>query len=1272
MTNMTCFWHPLLGYHDLEDSNQCETCGRRMDHFRSHPPQEIRFGDRVFAIIGAIDRGFYSATYAATEGRFARQYCLKVIPRQIYEMRDKDFSQECEIHHEIAQGTQHVVDIEDYFDAEVHFGDDEEPLDCHVAVLQYVPGESLRRILERQEPISAQKTAQIAVDLLGLLQELSRKQVFHNDLHAGNVLVRTLPPEQARLGAADPHTLAIAVDFGSVGDASRSTEGPITGDSHHVTTHLMELALRVTPDPATADDTDFRLALALHDIANLLKPDSADQRTPNYDDLIALVFNALYAASSPWAAPSGGLTRFSDSFNAQTMRPWFVPKLLVDPGDRWQEQLKAPGPLVVTGMRGCGKTMLLRALQFHARASATSDGAASRDAVAEALKADGYVGLYVSCNRLLDNLGRPDGPLHEPFTRLFLSYAKEALQALRHLEAVAGKAHLSAASPRPIIDTVNALVTNADLSGMESAVALERRLHVMLRSLESGESTFTLSAHPSTAMPQLAEAVLACTEVWAGSRVLFLLDDVSTRHLREDAIRDLLSRLMFASDVCAFKVTTEAQTLELILMSPGLVERARIGRDLKSFDLASEINLLLKRGNGRNGREFVSQVLQKRARLLSTHPLFSPEEILGDQRLVAIAEQIVNTSDSSPDRKNVYWGLSALAAVCVGDIGDVISIYEMVIDRASPITSVPVAARHQSSAFHDYCSRLLYHLNRREGRLKDFSDGFAAAAHDLLMQSAHSNPRRLRDYASVYVRITSGDPDRQFDLLRELIDAGVFVLNSGPDVPRTKTRDSNPMSQYILTYRKLLGISNHIGLSQRDRFEVSGDKLSEWLENPKRGRDILKSNLASAIADELVPGEREADGDGTTATGSACPGGAGLDGSIEFGGGPAPRAEEVTEPRSPDSRIIVSEARAPRENLDEVLFNTVGTSETDLTEMPGSVGVPSIPMPDVREISPVEVSELDPVALVAGRGFEDRAVESVRSTLSVAAPERVDLVVYPLTGTMTAELDSLLIAADRQVARIPSTEQVSFSSEPETRPTIVDVTGLSKNFIFPAVRSLLIRDRRVIVCHTEALEYYPLDADVESRLTGIDDDYTRLEACKDILTGERGPYEFVPLQVADADDGRRRMLLASSSAKHERLLSLLEMRDPDHLEVLVPPVTTPRSRLARLAGEVAGRDYHSSRLTEVETSDMNSVIETIATSYRNYYSLLNYNVEVGLTGSKLHAVALAAASTRLKFGNVWYVRPHDFDPHRFTRGTGATHYYLLEARDSGASSADGA
>lgn len=1221
MTNLTCFWHPKLGYHDLTLDDGCSECGRTMGHPLDHPPMA---GLANFEIIGSIDRGYYSATYVAKQGVLGQKVCLKVIPRAVYELRGKDFVEECRQHADVASGTQHLVDIRDAFDADLTFEGDSTPLACHIAVLDYVDGRSLRNILQEPASLSATTAAQIATDLLRLLQELENKQVFHNDLHSGNILVQHLPPALERGGAIDSFTQVVAVDLGSVLDSSRSDEEAQKADSHQVTEHLMRLALRVVPDPINAPDVEFRLALALNDIANLLRPDNLAQRAPNYTDLISGIRSAFVAASSPWKKPNDGLVRFGDSFNAQTMRPWFVPRLLVDPDQEWQRRIEAPGPLIVTGMRGCGKTMLLRSLQFHARAS-TADGEESETNSARAalskLRADGYVGLYVSCNRLLDGLGKPDTPLHEPHTRLFLCYAREALQALRHLTEIAGRTALSPVAPRPIAALIRSVISNSGVEDGDNIHVLERRILEMLRSLESGESTYRISAHPATAMPNLATSITECAATWEGARVLFLLDDVSTRHLNEESIRALISTLMFVNENCAFKITTEAQTLELVLKSPGLVEVARSGRDYDTFDLASAIYAKLRDSQGRAGRDFVAKVLQQRASLTSSHPHLSPAEIVGDQPLVEIARRIASSTESSPDRKNVYFGMSALAAVCVGDIGDVISIYELVLAKAGRITAGPIAAKHQSSAFQEFCSRRLYQLSRRQGRLKHFADGFAKAAHDLLIQSARRDPSRIRDYASVYVRVTAGDTDRQLKQLRELMDAGVFVLTGGPDTPRTKTRDSDPVAQYTLTFRKLLGLSNAIGLSQRDRFELSGQNLVDWLENPEHSSEILKRNLASYADTE------------------------------EF-----PKTEIKPTPQAPPIPTLF-------DGLD-----TIATNESDRTEAHARPAlIAPIPFPSIREIDLDQVASLHPHTLVTALGFEERAFASTDRLLNAFVPPVAIAVSYPLHGfgpRIQERIDS--VGCDLKVT--PDDSPITFDTAHGESIAIVDTTGLSKPLIYHSIRDLLNRDGRVIAVYTEAARYYPLNEDVGERLSAADDnDYAKLEACLDILTGETRPYRFLPLHVGDVDDGRRRALLASSSPRHERLFSLLEERAYDHVEILVPSGQSPRDELARLAARVASQDAHSCRTRQVPSKDPEEALNAVRAAYEEFYALSNFNFEVGLTGSKIHAIALAAASTALRFSQAWYVQPDRFDVGRFTTGVGRTRAFLIEESQSGRS-----
>ena len=150
--------------------------------------------------------------------------------------------------------------------------------------------------------------------------------------------------------------------------------------------------------------------------------------------------------------------------------------------------------------------------------------------------------------------------------------------------------------------------------------------------------------------------------------------NVSTRYLKDRTSQQLASTLLFQNDICSFKLTSETQTVELVFKSPG-GNPVRVGRDLEVFDLGAEVYEKIK-GKGNAGIQFVEHILQNRARYYETHPKgLSPGQVLGHADLEDIARTIGTTAPTSAERKQIYYGIKALTLVCVGDIGDVISLY---------------------------------------------------------------------------------------------------------------------------------------------------------------------------------------------------------------------------------------------------------------------------------------------------------------------------------------------------------------------------------------------------------------------------------------------------------------------------------------------------------------------------------------------------------------------------------------------------------------------
>ena len=1234
MAKLCCFQCPGNDQSEKCLEDFCPQCGLQYGFPLTQAPSVVR----DYSIVRALGRGFYSATYVAERGALRNRSVLKVSPVSFYEFFEgKDFKKECENHARVAEGSEHIIGIRDMLSESIMFGDISIP--CNVAELDFVPGKPLSHYLDGREQASAPAVAQIAIDLCVMLEELRNHEVNHNDLHSENVVVEHLRPNKRRAQAVDDSIRALAIDLGSLSDESKSDSEKLRlGDLHWVASHLQGLSRNLVRDPDRISDQDSRLASALLILAQEMSSRVENQRLPASSDVIGQIEEAFYRVRHHWRPWSEGLSlrSFGTSYNAQTLQAWHVPQLLVDPEGQWVSSITSPGPQVITGMRGCGKTMLLRALQFHARAVAKEGEQESESR--NRVRNDDFVGLFVSAQRLLERPGEvPQG--RDPFGTLFVAYGLEAVRAVHHLRDL-DESWVSDSAYRDIAMAVGSqLEGSAELDAVASAFDLENRLLLTLTGREGADKVDSpsLRVHPNAAFPVLAEAIQRCSPIWHGANVLFLLDDVSTRYLSQERVEELLSALLFQSASCAFKLTSEAQTIELGLMSPGQVHPARVGRDLAVFDLGAEVYARIKAPGSGGGRDFVESILRQRVRHFAPHPRESPRDVLGDEPLEVIAGEIGKSAKSSRDRKRVYRGISALSGVCVGDIGDVIVLYEQILKKSDG-KELPVPAEIQSECFQEFCARRLYDLNRRGGFLKDMAKSFAEASNRLLVRSyaARNCRRRLRQYSSLYVRITTGDLERQTERLRELIDAGVFVFAGGSSVPRTKTRDSNPIQQFKLTYRKIYGLVNFIGLAERDRFELSGAALEEWLEEPSKGTEILLRHLG---------GDDPESSEDFDVEGSEVPG--------EEQGASTPRSEGS--PEEPSGQQI---------SLFEGEEASAGSEPLDGGDAAGLVASASDEA-RIEEISRSDLGEAEVDCALVGLGFEERSLESVRRLCSTVRLRSALAIKYPEPGRGDSILATVgevpggcsVLEYDENIGeQLPATEG----------GVIVDITGLAKPIIFHAIRNELRQKGQVWICHTDAVSHYPLEEELGGILDAerSDDPHSLLDELRDILTGEEGPYVADALLASDTDFTRQRVLCAFSSPKHERLLSLLDGREYDRIEIVAPKSNTARNKVAQIVAEVAARNNVNASVEMIDSNDIGQVFEYVIQRYNRWYIRAGLGFEFGLTGSKLQAVACAAASAAVKVTQCWYVRPSRFDPDRFTKGVGATRYFSLSLRQA--------
>lgn len=1195
-----CFRCPKPDFSIKAIDELCADCGYPYDFELENPPQEI--GD--YKIIHALGRGFYGATFVAErKGPIPRKYVLKVVPKENYEKFGKDFSEECQTHASTADGADFIVDIVDAFDGQAVFGDC--TLDVHVAVLEYLEGKPLQSYLDGKLQLGAGLVAQIACDLVKIVHELRARNQNHNDFHAGNILIQELTRERYRDAALEPSVRAVAIDLGST-SGDRRSGGGYKSDLHWVAEHIEILSsnlLQTTDDKI--DDLDARVALSLKDVAASISSPVEAQRTPPAEEMVRSIEQAFFRSGEPWRPWRSPLVfkNFGESYNAQTLAPWHIPQLLVDPEGVWQRRASSKGPLIVTGMRGCGKTMLLRSLQFHARAMQKRDE--TEEQVIERLTGDGFVGLFVSAQILVDRGTSVETPNNKLFARLLLAYALEASRALAHLKDI--KAGLvSPQAPQLISDVLSSLLSNFQIEALGNSI--ERFEHSLVRKLleiSKPENSCTLDIHPSKSFPALAKAIAECSKIWADSRILFLLDDVSTRYLRPEKIEEIFSAIIFQNTDqgadCAFKLTSETQTIFLSLKSLGGVEYAAHWRDFETFDLGAEVYSRLK---GKGGKEFIGEILSQRSQYFPSHPKVHPSAVLGDKKLNELAHEIATNAASSGRRKSVYAGISALKAVCVGDIGSVISIYESILYKGQ--TTHPVSAEVQSQVFQDHCSRHLYVLDRRGSDLKNTAKSFAAASHRALINSFRKGEARgLRQYTSIYVNASAEEAGDQNEQLRELVDAGVFVFHGG--TPRSKTEHSDPMQQFKLVFRKIYGLADFIPLADRDRFELTGKDLSAWLSDPRKGSDLLNRNLGTEIDEEY-----EADEGETT----------------------------ILEPSIP-------EVEQPEFDLPVPPIQLQATKESH-----------NLVVPTVRELSPKEVDELEVDEMLLGLGFEESSEKSAKNCFDRLRPKSAKLVEYSIPGR-TEAIRNTALQHLRHVETREANAQSFFEKDASSISRLVDISGLAKPIIYRSIKQALKLEGFVYLAFTEPELTSPREEDLTNILKAQEQQESVVDSLRQIVGSEFPPYHLMEVDGMNSDVTRSRALLAFSSSSHERLVHLVSESSFNHADLITSTSNGAHARIAAMVAKAAAREAESSEIIEINLMEPQDVLNTIKQSYIQKYLDSGMNFEIGLTGGKLDTVACATFCWRYPANKVWYVRPDKFDPEKFSHGAKETRYYKI-------------
>lgn len=1198
-----CFFHPRIKGNDKHDL--CGACRREFGYPEWNLPRTVA----DFDIEGLAGRGFYSVVVSARHRRTGILSVLKLTPQAVYQQADprnaelggfgdrRNFLDESNIHRDVSDLAQ-IVNIVDWGQETVDFG--EAAMDICWTQMERAVGTTIETALDSEEAVGPKMIAQIASDLLELSVHLTQRQIFHNDLHAGNAVIERLTPTAYRVRGIDSTIQVKVFDLGSASRNDRSGDGRLN-DLEQISRITLQLLQHYESQQSTSSPaSDIRLSAQLRRVAQFYARDDLASRRPTANDMLAAIRSAFEISIHPEQQRPLTFQSVGDYYNAQMLPTEFARLLIHDPEGTWTRQLTSSGPQLLVGMRGCGKTMLLRSLEWTAHA--VEERGETRKEVADRLSHLAYIGLFASCAYLLRAPRERVGP--GATQRLYLAYAREAIRAAMTCEAE-GLANVAFEA----LDAFSELVSNAvptylppegavTLSNFEQglSLAIQREVPDEVRAKFVSLEAFTA----------LAAGIRSLVDAWTNKIVLFLLDDVSKRFVNSDDLEDLLTQFCLKHESFGFKISTETQT-QLLLSPSG--QPALEGRDYQVFNLGDEVLGLLR---GSRGDEFLEQILSRRQFAVSSAMELGPRELLGNLTLVDIAKKIRGAGGANA---TTYSGLRALAAICVGDIGDVVQIYQRMLQGSDGRTQISAQRQHEV-LLAESSSRLLslVPLDLAGSWFYLHAAAFAQASHrELLVRTD-----RDRQHGEVYVEISSESPDA-FEKLMRLVDNGVYVILGFAQ--RQKNLGDAPHFQFRLRFRKLLGLRFGMPLSNRDRFEIGPGEEPSWLDSP---RSEAFSPAGASETDWVETWIMEAEDD------------------------PVAEVPPIALAKSAVSDISVTLEVKDEDRVAFGLATTAFTSRIDKHPLSS------------------DTVDWSAITLVAAVGFEDRAFGSLSKLAEVAQGlvNRVVLLDYPKTGDdhpikLIARNLSQSVELVPVDASVDPTSTVNTLIAAESGPILVDVTAMTKPLIFATVRAALTSHQKVWILHTAADLYEPTASTLEPVLDKLNageyDDGLRM---LNLATpGEGSTFEPLIIGQQPIEGSIRTLLALFVTLKHERVDSLLRSLLSDKLvgirSVHVDDAKDVHSRIIDIITNYVISPTNG-ELAQVGSMDAQGTFDLLVRYYERFVLDHAFQMDIALTGTKMQSVGAAMFASVARPAGVYYSRPLDRDSSRFTHGTGAS------------------
>jgi hypothetical protein len=477
-------------------------------------------------------------------------------------------------------------------------------------VWDYIPpGRNLRQHLKEQACTASFAFAVIEQVLRVLHACATRELPRHGDLHSGNILIGNSDPADVDSEGRQRDRIFVS-DFGYGATGGRQSP---KDDYRGLAEIFNELMKSLEWDRATA--TDKQALSQTRDLLTKLLGEAAESdRRPPLE-----IFRNIREIRDR-ARLSGGVSLSAAANEPMSVGQFQVAEMLGDQWERWKQLFVPRVPArsrileqdittVVTGPRGCGKTMLFRRLSERLTVECgRPDGIPGLDR---------FVGVYVNANDIADAFSRFRARPTPDDQDALVCYAHLCVLSdiLATQAAYVGK-HSQAPSDS-FLRFVRELLEEGSpernpLAGEDELERLRTKLEVIKSGFPRGANVGfpgkVALSHFAWLRTFVAKVRDACS--WVGQRRLFIFVDDYTIPRVSPSMQRILNRLWFQrSDEFVCKIATEAATTFVPEDASGKL--LQDGDDYQMVDLGEE-SLFMPEPER---LEFLEEIFRKRLEL---------------------------------------------------------------------------------------------------------------------------------------------------------------------------------------------------------------------------------------------------------------------------------------------------------------------------------------------------------------------------------------------------------------------------------------------------------------------------------------------------------------------------------------------------------------------------------------------------------------------------------------------------------------------------------